>query len=174
MHCAYTLLQIEDAAVLGTLLSHLSSPAQLGQLLQAYQDLRLERTSNTQASSRMNQKIFHLPDGPEQEERDRMMREAWVDAPHKVASAAAEQSHFPVNDVEMQKPRDVSVNIGIPTPPDSPPREVAAPLPNANAGNPNQWADQRKNREQFGYDADLAAEQWWRNVGVKACVDATV
>ena len=29
----------------------------------------------------------------------------------------------------------------------------------------NQWADERKSRVQFGYDADEAAEAWWCAVG---------
>ena len=69
-------MAIEDAAVLGNLLSHLSHPAQIHPLLNAYESLRLERTANTQASSRDNQRIFHYPDGPEQQARDDEMRRA--------------------------------------------------------------------------------------------------
>ncbi|KAI8976310.1 FAD/NAD-P-binding domain-containing protein [Trametes punicea] len=69
-------MAVEDAAVLGNLLSRLSHPAQLKPLLQAYQDLRLARTAETQRQSRLNQHIFHLPDGPEQEARDAQMRRA--------------------------------------------------------------------------------------------------
>ncbi|KAK7687183.1 hypothetical protein QCA50_009687 [Cerrena zonata] len=69
-------MAIEDAAVLGNLLSHLSHPSQIHPLLNAYESLRLERTANTQASSRDNQRIFHYPDGPEQQLRDNEMRRA--------------------------------------------------------------------------------------------------
>ncbi|EMD31600.1 hypothetical protein CERSUDRAFT_119636 [Gelatoporia subvermispora B] len=69
-------MAIEDAAVLGRLFSHIRSRSQMKDLLEAYQTLRLERTAETQASSRLNQKIFHLPDGPEQEARDASMRAA--------------------------------------------------------------------------------------------------
>ncbi|KAI0067398.1 FAD/NAD-P-binding domain-containing protein [Artomyces pyxidatus] len=69
-------MAIEDAAVLGALLSRLSCLDQLPILLKAYQDLRYERTSDTQRSSRLNQHIFHLPDGPEQRARDEAMRRA--------------------------------------------------------------------------------------------------
>ncbi|CDO72572.1 hypothetical protein BN946_scf184983.g55 [Trametes cinnabarina] len=69
-------MAIEDAAVLGNLLSRLNDPSQLKPLLQAYEDLRLPRTAETQRQSRLNQKIFHLPDGPEQEARDAQMRQA--------------------------------------------------------------------------------------------------
>lgn len=37
---------------------------------------RLSRTSEAQQASRLNQYIFHLPDGPEQQARDAAMREA--------------------------------------------------------------------------------------------------
>ena len=67
-------MSIEDGAVLGNLLSRISHKSQLGPLLKAYQDLRLPRTATLQESSRLNQHIFHLPDGPEQRERDENMR----------------------------------------------------------------------------------------------------
>lgn len=44
-------------------------------LLRAYEDLRHARTAEVQASSRLNQHIFHLPDGAAQAERDAQMRE---------------------------------------------------------------------------------------------------
>ena len=69
-------MAIEDGAVLGNLLSRLTHPSQLPALLQAYEDLRLPRTAETQNQSRLNQKIFHLPDGTEQEVRDADMRRA--------------------------------------------------------------------------------------------------
>jgi len=66
--------QVEDAAVLGNLFSRISHRSQIRPLLCAYQELRYARTTETQASSRLNQKIFHLPDGPEQRARDDSMR----------------------------------------------------------------------------------------------------
>ena len=69
-------MAIEDAAVLGNLFSRISHPSQIAPLLHAYEKLRLPRTASTQASSRLNQHIFHLPDGPEQEARDADMRAA--------------------------------------------------------------------------------------------------
>ena len=69
-------MAIEDAAVLGNLLSRVAHPAQLPVLLQAYEDLRLPRTAETQNQSRLNLTIFHLHDGPEQERRDADMRRA--------------------------------------------------------------------------------------------------
>ena len=41
-----------------------------------YRPLRLPRATATQESSRLNQKIFHLPDGPDQRTRDEAMRAA--------------------------------------------------------------------------------------------------
>jgi salicylate hydroxylase len=69
-------MAIEDAAVLGNLFSRVSHPSQIKPLLHAYEKLRHARTAETQKSSRLNQHIFHLPDGPEQERRDQSMREA--------------------------------------------------------------------------------------------------
>ncbi|EJC99727.1 FAD/NAD-binding domain-containing protein [Fomitiporia mediterranea MF3/22] len=69
-------MAFEDAAVLGSLLSRLSSLAQLPRLLYAYESIRRPRATKTQLASRMNQYIFHLPDGPEQEQRDSQMRSA--------------------------------------------------------------------------------------------------
>ncbi|KAK7042250.1 FAD/NAD(P)-binding domain-containing protein [Favolaschia claudopus] len=73
-------MAIEDAAVLGILFSHVTSRRQIGPLLRAYQALRYPRTTDTQLAARLNQKIFHLPDGPEQQERDISMREGMEDA----------------------------------------------------------------------------------------------
>ena len=69
-------MAIEDAAVLGNLFSRLSSKEQIGPMLYAYEAIRLPRTSVLQASSRMNQHIFHLEDGSEQIRRDNEMRNA--------------------------------------------------------------------------------------------------
>ncbi|KAJ7195381.1 FAD/NAD-P-binding domain-containing protein [Mycena pura] len=77
-------MAVEDAAVLGTLLSHLTradDPADgLGMLLRAYQALRQSRTAKTQRAARANFDVFHLPDGPAQRTRDGSMRSAALDA----------------------------------------------------------------------------------------------
>jgi len=124
-------MAIEDAAMLGTLLSHISSISQLKPLLYAYESLRLPRTAETQASARLNQTIFHLPDGPEQEARDSQMRKA---AEVEEAMLERERQGLPVEEESME-------------------------------GNPNMWADRKKNEAQFGYDADEVADRWWREVG---------
>jgi len=69
-------MAIEDAAVLGNLLSRISRISQLEPLLKAYQGLRLGRTASVQESSRLSGQILHLQDGPEQRERDEGMRKA--------------------------------------------------------------------------------------------------
>lgn len=69
-------MAIEDGAVLANLLSRISGLSQLKPLLEAYQDLRLRRTSVAQESSRLNRRTYNLPDGPEQIERDDSMRRA--------------------------------------------------------------------------------------------------
>ena len=69
-------MAIEDGAVLANLLSRISHLAQLKPLLEAYQGLRLGRTSEAQESSRLNRNTHNLPDGPEQRERDENMRKA--------------------------------------------------------------------------------------------------
>ncbi|KAG8899719.1 hypothetical protein FRB99_006468 [Tulasnella sp. 403] len=69
-------MAVEDGAVLGNLFSRLAHPSQIRPLLYAYETLRLQRTAGVQASSRLNQYIFHLEDGPEQVKRDEEMRQA--------------------------------------------------------------------------------------------------
>ena len=133
-------MAIEDAAVLGHLFSHLSHPAQISPLLRAYEGLRHARTAGTQASSRLNQHIFHLPDGPEQEARDASMR----------AAMRAERRRW-----------------GLPVPP--PAGDAKEDDTFKGDGNSNQWADQKKNFEQFGYDADKVVEEWWREKGERMC-----
>ncbi|KAG1873092.1 hypothetical protein F4604DRAFT_1925582 [Suillus subluteus] len=73
-------MAIEDAAVLGNIFSHCSDRSQIPSLLYAYQSIRYDRATATQRSSSLNRHIFHKPDGPEQEERDRDMRAATEDA----------------------------------------------------------------------------------------------
>ncbi|ELU37079.1 salicylate 1-monooxygenase [Rhizoctonia solani AG-1 IA] len=109
-------MAIEDGCVLGNLFSRVSNPSQVPYFLRAYETLRLSRTANTQAQSRLNQKIFHYEDGPEQEARDASMRAA---------------------------------------------------MRGETEGSANQWADKAKSKVQFSYDADAAAEEWWREVGSK-------
>ena len=137
-------MALEDAAVIGSLFSHLSHPAQIPTLLRAYERLRHTRTAKTQASSRMNQRVFHLPDGDLQLERDTLMREAMEDEMRM--RCAVPSRHIPDDHLNGNGHGR---------------RQSAAD----NEGNPNQWADRSKNREQFSYDANVAAEEWWREEG---------
>ncbi|KAH9938896.1 FAD/NAD(P)-binding domain-containing protein [Epithele typhae] len=127
-------MAVEDAAVLGSLLSRLSSPSQLPVFLRAYEALRLPRTAETQNQSRLNQHTFHLPDGPAQEARDADMRAATARELERLRQGRA------VGEDDLGR----------------------------SAGAANQWADERKNEEQFLYDADAVAEQWWRETGAAA------
>ena len=69
-------MAIEDAAVLGNLLSHITHKSQLPKLLKAYQELRHPRATDNHLGSRFNQTLYHLPDGPEQEARDARLKSA--------------------------------------------------------------------------------------------------
>jgi salicylate hydroxylase len=126
--------------VLGNLFSRLTHASQIPFFLQAYQMLRYERTKDTQASSRLNQHIFHLHDGPDQEARDRCMREVMI--------VARKEAGFPVECEEQEQACDASAG--------------------GNGGNPNQWADKAKNVKQFSYDADAEADKWWREEGERS------
>jgi salicylate hydroxylase len=76
---------IEDGAVLAACLRAIPDPVPA---LRRYEDLRRERTATVQLAARRNETLFHLPDGPEQRERDERLaatsgertvhRNAWV------------------------------------------------------------------------------------------------
>ena len=85
-------MAIEDAAVLGNLLSRISEISQLGPLLKAYQDIRIQRTAAAQAVSRAYQRFYHLPDGPEQRQRDENLKKAMA---YEVAGNTAELRNQP-------------------------------------------------------------------------------
>ncbi|KAG9101951.1 hypothetical protein FRC06_002463 [Ceratobasidium sp. 370] len=129
-------MAVEDAAVLGSLLSRLRTQNDLPKLLKAYQQLRLPRTSESQQSARLNQFIFHLPDGPAQEARDADMGRAmrWEEERRRREREAL----------------DGRPNGGV--------SAIEDPMWE---GNMNQWADQTKNKYQFGYDAYAAVDEWW-------------
>lgn len=67
---------VEDGAVLGALFEKIQSKHQLQDLLVIYETLRKPRTTQVvKGSSHLGQKIFHLHDGPRQQERDRQLLE---------------------------------------------------------------------------------------------------
>ncbi|EED77516.1 predicted protein, partial [Postia placenta Mad-698-R] len=132
-------MALEDAALLGRLLAHLSARAQLPTLLRAYGALRGPRTAATQAAARANQGVFHMADGPAQAARDAEMRRAMEAVLRAHARAAGD--------------RDGGAGGG------------EGDDDDGMAGNPNQWADRAKTDAQFGYDAEAEAETWWREAG---------
>ncbi|TRM64793.1 hypothetical protein BD626DRAFT_454816 [Schizophyllum amplum] len=73
-------MAIEDAAVLGRLLSRIETRKDIPRLLRAYQDIRQARVTQAQLASGANRTLFHVPDGPAQEARDSKMRAAWRDS----------------------------------------------------------------------------------------------
>lgn len=66
---------IEDGAVLGLLLSteHLTSKSELPAMLKLFEQLRKARGEGIARETFKQRKDFHLRDGPEQEERDKLM-----------------------------------------------------------------------------------------------------
>jgi salicylate hydroxylase len=67
---------LEDGATLAACLAHIPDVAAA---LRLYETLRLPRASRIQELSSMNKRRFHLPDGPEQEERDELMASGSTD-----------------------------------------------------------------------------------------------
>ncbi|KAJ3564100.1 hypothetical protein NP233_g8513 [Leucocoprinus birnbaumii] len=73
-------LATEDAAVLGSLMSHLSSRDQIPQLLEAFQEIRQARCLQVQESESRNAMLVTLPPGEDREMRDAgMARSLQVD-----------------------------------------------------------------------------------------------
>ncbi|KAF3274273.1 hypothetical protein TWF970_008024 [Orbilia oligospora] len=71
---------IEDAGVLTVALSLIQSADKIEDALKVYETIRKERGEAIQASARDTQRILHLKDGKEQEERDRRIRESTIAA----------------------------------------------------------------------------------------------
>jgi salicylate hydroxylase len=67
---------LEDGATLTACLLH---DADVPRALERYERLRLPRASKIQAMSSENKRRFHLPDGPDQEERDERMASGSTD-----------------------------------------------------------------------------------------------
>lgn len=65
---------VEDAGALGVILSSISSKQEIPAALEAYQSSRKARAEQVQQSGKMNRVSLHLPDGPEQQQRDEMFR----------------------------------------------------------------------------------------------------
>ena len=81
-------MAVEDGLVLGTLLGHLQASDQIPDtekaerirpILELFEALRKKRTTVNIKGAIANRAMFHLHDGPEQEQRDRELGEAdWV------------------------------------------------------------------------------------------------
>lgn len=67
---------VEDAGALGAILSAITSKHEIPLALEAYQLSRKARAEHVQQSGKMNRISLHLPDGPEQRQRDEMFRQA--------------------------------------------------------------------------------------------------
>jgi len=63
---------IEDGATLATTLAK-TGGRDISEALRLYESLRLPRASRIQSASKENKTRFHLPDGPQQQERDAQM-----------------------------------------------------------------------------------------------------
>jgi len=66
-------ISVEDGGVLGGLLGKIRSKSDVPRVLAIYEQLRRPRTSAVVLGSTKQRHIFHMHDGPEQEERDRIM-----------------------------------------------------------------------------------------------------
>ena len=69
---------IEDGAVLAACLAKIGG-TDISQALRLYETLRLPQASRVQAASKQNKTRFHLPDGPQQRERDAQLSDASTD-----------------------------------------------------------------------------------------------
>lgn len=81
-------MAVEDGATLGRLLglfSHHQRPTSfLPSLLELYQEIRKKRAATTVKTADGHRKLYHMPDGPQQEERDRLYatHDWWDEVPH--------------------------------------------------------------------------------------------
>ena len=66
---------VEDGAVLGALLDRIEKPSQISDIVTIYEKLRKDRTTRVVKGSTALRDIFHMVDGPRQQERDRQLTE---------------------------------------------------------------------------------------------------
>ena len=66
---------VEDGAVIGSLFSRITSKSQLPDVLAIFESLRKPRTTRVVKGSTALRDIFHMHDGPRQQERDRQLLE---------------------------------------------------------------------------------------------------
>ena len=65
---------MEDAVVLGRLLSRVKDKSETGRFIAAYQEIRQERCEAVSSAEHQKVVFVALPQGPSSEERDRSMR----------------------------------------------------------------------------------------------------
>ncbi|KAL2041259.1 hypothetical protein N7G274_006204 [Stereocaulon virgatum] len=68
-------LAVEDGAVLGALFERIEHRSQIGDVLTIFERLRKDRTTRIVKGSTALRDIFHMEDGPRQQERDRQLTE---------------------------------------------------------------------------------------------------
>jgi salicylate hydroxylase len=72
-------MAVEDGAVLGRLLGlfseHNLPKSKLPELLRVYEKARKDRTTTVVKTADGNRELYHMVDGPEQQQRDRLMKE---------------------------------------------------------------------------------------------------
>ncbi len=67
-------MAVEDGAALAEVLSVIESREQVCDALRIFEKERMKRSGGMQSASLVNGKLWHFPDGPQQEARDRGMR----------------------------------------------------------------------------------------------------
>jgi salicylate hydroxylase len=78
-------MAVEDGAALAELLSLIQSKKQIPDAFRLFEKERMKRSGGMQSASLVNGKLWHFPDGPEQQARDRGMR-AEVEGKHFLES----------------------------------------------------------------------------------------
>lgn len=72
--CTGAAMAVEDGAAFAESLDHAKSLEDVDKALEIFEAVRMKRTSQMQEASHLNGKIWHFPDGVEQEARDAAMR----------------------------------------------------------------------------------------------------
>ncbi|KAJ9400685.1 hypothetical protein DTO282F9_2253 [Paecilomyces variotii] len=67
-------MAIEDGAALAEVIDQIGASEQLPEALDVFTRERMQRSGQMQSASLVNGKIWHFPDGPEQQKRDEAMR----------------------------------------------------------------------------------------------------
>jgi salicylate hydroxylase len=67
-------MAVEDGAALAESLEHVFSQTDLAEALNIFETVRVKRSGQMQEASLVNGKIWHFPDGAEQEARDAAMK----------------------------------------------------------------------------------------------------